>query len=534
MAVPRISERFLRYVWQHRIFNSSPLVTPDGLRVVVRSPGVLNADGGPDFTGASIRIGHVLYRGDVELHVRASSWKAHGHCSDPHYNRVILHVALLPSRRSPPPRTASGRVVPLLVLSPFVDPLLYTRWRNGLQKETDHQVLCCMRKRPVPARMLREKLCELGRRRMERRVRILGNRLGRLIEEGEAGSGRMNSYGETIRTAAWDQILYECLLEGMGYAANGPPFLALARSVPLQLLKRHGLGDRRTMQALLFGAAGLLPPMHTVRESESRAYVRMLRRRWRALRPLPQVSFQHEGDWRFFRLRPVNFPTARIAAFCFLLPSLFAGQLLDRILALLRRPDASPADRRRVLFSLFRFSPDRFWSRHVHFRGLRCAGGIALGEARVRDLIVNGIIPLLLLYARLSHETGVRRRSFDLLRALPREGENRVTRLVLGAIAGGKPALSGPMERQGMLHLYRLYCSRTRCDRCPVRSGPRRKRAPLPERNALSECHTDGHRHVRRVGPLGENPRVFHFEKKLQAEFDIHTGTDVKGGFAAL
>ena len=135
MAFPRIPERFLRYVWQRQIFASSPLRTPDGARIVVRFPGSLNPDGGPDFTGASIRIGHVLYRGDVELHIRASSWRAHGHSADPHYNRVILHVVLLPGRTARPPRTASGRVVPLLVLSPFVDPLLYGRWVNTFRNE---------------------------------------------------------------------------------------------------------------------------------------------------------------------------------------------------------------------------------------------------------------------------------------------------------------------------------------------------------------------------------------------------------------
>jgi len=479
MASPRIPERFLRYVWQHQMFSSSPLTTPEGDPVVIRSPGVLNPDGGPDFTGASIRIGHVLYRGDVELHVRASSWRSHGHCADPHFNRVILHVVLLPSRRKTPPRTASGRVVPLLVLTPFVDPLLHARWRKELRREPDHQVPCRMMNHPVPVRALTVKLRELGGRRLERRMHRLGKRLCRLIAEGRAGSGGMNGYPETIRAAAWDQVLYECLMEGMGYAANSSPFLALARSVPLHLLKKHGLGNVRTMQALLFGAAGLLPPVHTVSDDESRAYVRMLGRRWRALRP--RVSMQHEGDWRFFRMRPVNFPTARLAAFCFLLPSLFAGHLTGRILALLRRPEVSPPERRRELFSLFRFSPDRFWSRHVHFRGRRSGGGIALGEAKVRELIANGIIPLLRLHARLSRESGVRRALRAVVRALPPAGENRVTRLIRSALSEGKPVPGGHMEQQGMLHLHRHYCLPGRCDRCPVRTGPRRKRTPFPE-----------------------------------------------------
>jgi len=199
MAFPRIPERFLRYVWQRQIFASSPLRTPDGARIVVRFPGSLNPDGGPDFTGASIRIGHVLYRGDVELHIRASSWRAHGHSADPHYNRVILHVVLLPGRTARPPRTASGRVVPLLVLSPFVDPLLYGRWVNTFRNETVSPVQCRRRKGVLPPDQLNRRLRMLGRRRIEARVRALGNRLNWLIGESRAGSGDTAGNADAIR-----------------------------------------------------------------------------------------------------------------------------------------------------------------------------------------------------------------------------------------------------------------------------------------------------------------------------------------------
>ncbi len=32
--------------------------------------------------------------GDVEFHVRADDWEAHGHQQDPRYNNVMLHVVL--------------------------------------------------------------------------------------------------------------------------------------------------------------------------------------------------------------------------------------------------------------------------------------------------------------------------------------------------------------------------------------------------------------------------------------------------------
>jgi len=271
---------------------------------------------------------------------------------------------------------------------------------------------------------------------------------------------------------AWDQVLYESVLEGMGYGGNRSSFLALARSVSLSRLRAHGLENTATMQALLFGAAGLLPPLKALTEREGRAYVLNLRRRLRALRILQAESALAEGDWKFFRLRPVNFPTARLAAFCFLLPSLFAGRVVNRMLGILTDPAATAYETRRAFLAMFRMRPDAFWSRHVHFRGRVPGRGIALGDARVREIIVNAIVPLLLLYARTEGDASVRRLTFALLRALPASQGNSVTRRVQSALWGATLQSCSHLEHQGMLHLYRRYCIAGRCPRCPVTAGP--------------------------------------------------------------
>jgi hypothetical protein len=305
-------------------------------------------------------------------------------------------------------------------------------------------------------------------------------RFGQILEERETEQGEC-SPTEAIQKSAWDQILYESVFEGMGYAGNRSPFLALARSVSLSLLRTHGLDDIVTMQALLFGAAGLLPPLGALRERESRTYVRRLRRKWRALQPLPGVSTLHEGDWKFFRLRPVNFPTARLAALCFLLPSLFTRGAVKGMLGILKRPGAALREKRGTLLAMFRVSPDLFWSRHVHFRGRGPGRGIALGRARVHEIIVNGIVPLILLHARMEGDVRALRKTFDFLRTLPASEENSVTRRVQSLLTGRKFPSCSPLELQGMLHLFRLYCAKGRCDRCPVTAGPA-PRAPAAQR----------------------------------------------------
>jgi hypothetical protein len=84
MPAPAIPEATLKLLWQDRRLPDSLLYTIDGRSVTILSPGDANEDGGPDFIDASIRIGGILYRGDVEIHSTASDWLTHTHHTDPH------------------------------------------------------------------------------------------------------------------------------------------------------------------------------------------------------------------------------------------------------------------------------------------------------------------------------------------------------------------------------------------------------------------------------------------------------------------
>src|SRR4051812_5271681 len=123
-----IPERFLRQLWKQTAFRTDSLLTPEGQPVEIISSGTLNTDGGPDFSGARVRVGGTLYRGDVELHRSVTEWKLHSHHLDPKYNGVILHVVLhgSASERSLP--TLSKRIVPVLMLEPYLSTEYHALW----------------------------------------------------------------------------------------------------------------------------------------------------------------------------------------------------------------------------------------------------------------------------------------------------------------------------------------------------------------------------------------------------------------------
>ena len=93
IAAVALSESQLFEVWRGQRFPEGALVTRHGVPVRVIFPGRPGRGPGPDFRGATIAgPSGVPLRGDIELHVRSSLFRAHGHASDGAYANVILHV----------------------------------------------------------------------------------------------------------------------------------------------------------------------------------------------------------------------------------------------------------------------------------------------------------------------------------------------------------------------------------------------------------------------------------------------------------
>ncbi len=108
-------EKLLQQIWSRQEFLAAGLCTADGRTLRVRHAGRWNRLGGPDFFGAQLELGGQPIEGDVEVHLRAGDWNAHGHAKDPAYDRVVLHVVLFPGAECFT-RGANGREIPVLSL----------------------------------------------------------------------------------------------------------------------------------------------------------------------------------------------------------------------------------------------------------------------------------------------------------------------------------------------------------------------------------------------------------------------------------
>ena len=92
-------------------------------------PGTLNHNQGPDFKGATIKIGQHVWTGSVELHVFSSDWNIHGHQNDSNYSNVVLHVVWQNNCK------ASNRF-PVVELAPRVPVHLISKYASWMKKKT--------------------------------------------------------------------------------------------------------------------------------------------------------------------------------------------------------------------------------------------------------------------------------------------------------------------------------------------------------------------------------------------------------------
>ncbi len=483
MKMPRVPEEFVRDVWHYQRFSADNLRSAEGKRIEILSPGTLNADTGPDFINARIRIGNTLFLGDVEIHCDASGWRSHGHDRDPHYNRVILHVVMTYGDRAHPATTSSRRIVPVLVLHPFLDLKTYLAWIQSPRRSTT-ALRCAPYNDRIPQALLAHRLEHLAEERIEFKVRRFGERLRALIDEERAivcepypryyhnpdeipPPSSFYTPKDFRAKRLWEQLLYEGIMEGLGFSKNQEPFLRLAQSMRLSALRQFSLSDTEQIIALLFGAAGLLPSSRSVAEEQGRAVVRRLRKRWKEYRPSFTGPLLTAGDWQFFRLRPANFPTVRIAEFCHVLPILFSETGFHSLISLAKEAGISASEKNRRFQAMFESRPDDFWKYHYTFgsRAERSIGG--LGSSRVRDLLLNVIIPILLLYARVFRDATLRLQSREMLLAIP-AAENSITRIIGRQLVKGKMPVTSALMQQGMIHLYKYHCLPERCGDCEI------------------------------------------------------------------
>jgi hypothetical protein len=429
-----LDERELSRLWRGQRFPPGALVTRTGVPVQVIFPGRPGRGPGPDFRGALIAGPSGLpVRGDVELHVRASSFRAHGHDRDPAYAGVVLHIVYEDDDAG---ETAlpGGGTAPIVALRPWVDNRAgeLARWiqRPLLWREPCHDAVARMGSEGVATALETE-----GDRRFE---------------------AKASRFAGEIAAVGLEQALYERVLEALGFGGNAAPMLALARLLRWETLRQHAARaaePQLEMEALLIGSAGLLPSQRA-HPGSVHPHLQSLERAFAGA----GLTTLGAAAWKLWGVRPVNAPARRIAAAAALLADI---EQPSSLLALARAGSTPEAI---APFAALRARG--YWLCHHD----PCADQAELpaafiGRSRALEILVNVVLPA----AAASADAALAGAARALFARLPRPAAYGATGHIEQALASAGASLAiGARRAQGLLALNGDWCGQNGCGRCPL------------------------------------------------------------------
>ncbi len=411
-----MNERLLQYLWQFRYYNQSALFTITGERIDILFPGHFNVDQGPDFSEAKIRIGTTIWAGNVELHLKTSDWKRHGHDGDNRYSKIILHVVWHHDIGNWP------EDMPLLELRHRVSQLMldtYAKWMMSSEA-----LPCSGSMAQVSSLVWHSWKDRLVAERWENKIDCIS---------------RVTSQNREH----WEETLWRLFCRYMGSQVNTESFEQLAQHLPLNMLSKHQ-NQIHQLEAMLFGTAGML-----LTDTEDQ-YHELLKKEFAFLQHKYRLRVINKPPV-FLRLRPANFPTIRLAQLAMLLhrqPRLFA-----RLLA------ANTVNEMRLMLQT---EPNDYWLTHYRPGIESDPYPKPLGNQMIDTLIINAILPVIHSYdTQQSGRSGSR--ALQWLQQLPQEN-NKVTRIYATFGVDHQSAF----DSQAFLQLKKHYCDPRRCLECAV------------------------------------------------------------------
>ncbi|HND82336.1 MAG TPA: DUF2851 family protein [Chitinophagales bacterium] len=408
-----MKEKLLHFIWQNKLFNTKTLITAEHNELQILDFGRYNTDGGPDFCNAKIKIDDVVLVGNIELHVYASDWKLHKHVHDKKYNNVILHVVYFHDYDIPNINT--------LVLNGRISIRLLERYQSLMQSK--QEIVC------------RAHINEVDTFTIENWKERL------LIERFEYKSAYILQQLKHQQND-WEKTCYHLIGKYFGSHINNDAFELLCNYLDYKILLKHQ-DNIFQLEALLYGVAGFL------NKDFIEIYPRKLKQEYQFLKHKYGLQQMQEHHWQYLRIRPISFPTIRIAWFASLMQSMPLMQNL-----------VHTQTSRQVLENI---DVSEYWNSHYMFDKISKIKSKKMGNEFKAILHINVIAPLLYAYAKYSNDEKYRTAAFEILYTTKPE-----TNAKIKFFDGMNLQQQHAFDTQALIALYDQYCSNKRCLKCGI------------------------------------------------------------------
>ncbi|WP_310990962.1 DUF2851 family protein [Aequorivita marina] len=414
-------EDFLHYVWKFQKFDVGEFFTSNNESLHIQNPGHHNLNSGPDFFNSQIAVGGQLWAGNVEIHLKSSDWYAHGHETDAAYDNVILHVVW---QHDAEIFRKDGTVIPTFVIKKHVPKNTLYQYQNLFSKE--RKWINCERDfAAVPDFTIQNWLERLYFERLQQKEVFL-------LKELKSSNNH------------WEALLFRMLCKNFGLKVNAESFFSIAKSVDFSVVVKcsHGQKD---LEALFLGQSGLLEG-----ETED-AYFKQLQANYEFLKH--KFNLRKEGVIapKFFRLRPPNFPSIRLAQLAMLYYK--TKNLFSRVIAINDVQD---------FYAIFNISASAYWDTHYNFGVSSTKRKKRLTKQFIDLLIINTILPVKFTHA-VQQGKDV---SEEILRLASSISSEKNT--IVKKFNSLKKVAFNAAQSQALLQLKNEYCDKNKCLQCAI------------------------------------------------------------------
>lgn len=416
-----MKEDFLHYIWKHQMFSNNNLSTTKNNKIKIKKPGLHNYNSGPDFLNAEIVIDALRWVGNVEIHVKSSDWYVHQHEKDINYDSVILHVVWEDDVEV---FDANENAIETLELKGLVALELLSNFRK-LMSRKEQWIPCEKSIATIDSFVFDNWKTRLYFERLEEKSTLINQLL----------LASNNDY---------EAVLFKLLTKNFGLKNNGEAFLSLANSIDFSIIRKEQ-NHVLKLNALLFGQAGFLE-----QELEEN-YFKSLKKEYEYLKHKHKLLPIANGQFQFFRMRPTNFPTIRIAQIAALYHK---NQSMFSVLMKIEKAED--------FYKLFSVDLSDFWKTHYTFQKESPSKIKRITKTFVDLLLINTIIPLKFNYLKSRGEVD-ENEFISVLKQLKSENNSIILKFSECQIKA-----KNAFDSQALLQLKNNYCAKKQCLQCAV------------------------------------------------------------------
>lgn len=267
----------------------------------------------------------------------------------------------------------------------------------------------------------------------------------------------------------WQQLFLELVFEALGYSKNKTQMASLAQNATIELFSRienDGVITDKFEAALLY-IAGLAQSPEMVKDKVSKEYSERILLYWNSIKPFYDGKYMDESQWHFFRLRPQNFPTIRIAAGARIIKDILQGGLINVIIKKL-----TEIHNLTVLInslrSLFVIKSSGYWKNHYVFdQQTNNEIKYFVGASRADEIVVNVVLPFFSVYFEVFGNKNLSKKILKIYSIYEQRSENQIINDVSASLEL-EYCIKKTIITQGMIELFRNYCSKNKCLECEI------------------------------------------------------------------